>query len=95
MGDCVRCFFCGGGMKNWEGEDNPWIEHARWFPDCEYVKLCKGNSFSNICNAAKLSDNAVINEVRFSFFLLLEFILLFTQTRNILQIVFFKSSNLK
>ncbi|XP_060575389.1 baculoviral IAP repeat-containing protein 7-A-like [Ruditapes philippinarum] len=62
MGDCVRCFFCGGGMKNWEGEDNPWVEHARWFPDCEYVKLCKGNSFSNICNSAKLSDNAVINE---------------------------------
>ncbi|XP_060599867.1 putative inhibitor of apoptosis [Ruditapes philippinarum] len=62
MGDCVRCFFCGGGMKNWQGEDNPWVEHARWFPDCEYVKLCKGNSFSNICNAAKLFDNTVINE---------------------------------
>ncbi|XP_059147836.1 uncharacterized protein LOC131935459 [Physella acuta] len=31
-GDCARCFFCGGGLRNWEDEDDVWVEHARWFP---------------------------------------------------------------
>lgn len=23
--DCTRCFFCGGGLRNWEEGDNPWV----------------------------------------------------------------------
>ncbi|XP_053396716.1 baculoviral IAP repeat-containing protein 7-like [Mercenaria mercenaria] len=52
--DCVRCFFCGGGMKNWERGDNAWIEHARWFPNCAYVKLYKGENFVNMCRMANI-----------------------------------------
>ncbi|XP_053396713.1 baculoviral IAP repeat-containing protein 2-like isoform X1 [Mercenaria mercenaria] len=52
--DCVRCFFCGGGMKNWERGDNAWIEHARWFPNCAYVKLFKGEDFVNMCRMANI-----------------------------------------
>ncbi|XP_053391129.1 inhibitor of apoptosis protein-like [Mercenaria mercenaria] len=52
--DCVRCFFCGGGMKNWENGDNAWIEHARWFPDCAYVKQCKGDTFVSMCRMANI-----------------------------------------
>ena len=26
-------------------EDEPWIEHARWFPKCAFVRLRKGESF--------------------------------------------------
>ncbi|EDL07361.1 mCG6733, isoform CRA_a, partial [Mus musculus] len=30
--DKVRCFFCYGGLQSWERGDDPWTEHARWFP---------------------------------------------------------------
>ncbi|XP_053396732.1 baculoviral IAP repeat-containing protein 2-like [Mercenaria mercenaria] len=52
--DCVRCFFCGGGMKNWENGDNAWIEHARWFPNCAYVKQFKGDNFVSMCRMANI-----------------------------------------
>ncbi|XP_021364627.1 uncharacterized protein LOC110457608 isoform X2 [Mizuhopecten yessoensis] len=43
--DYTRCFFCGGGLKNWEEGDDPWIEHARWFPKCAYLRQNKGIDF--------------------------------------------------
>ncbi|XP_060072841.1 baculoviral IAP repeat-containing protein 2-like [Ylistrum balloti] len=46
--DYVRCFFCGGGLRNWEPGDDPWVEHARWFPRCTFVKLNKGQTFINL-----------------------------------------------
>ena len=45
FGDCVRCWFCGGGLRNWEDGDMPWIEHARWYPSCDYLKQRKGDLF--------------------------------------------------
>ena len=38
----VICFYCGGGLKNWEPNDNPWYKHAKWFPLCEYVLKKQG-----------------------------------------------------
>ena len=43
--DLVRCFFCGGGLSNWESEDDPWVEHAHWFPECQFLSQCKGQEF--------------------------------------------------
>ncbi|XP_013393218.1 baculoviral IAP repeat-containing protein 2-like [Lingula anatina] len=43
--DNVKCFFCNGGLKNWEVGDEPWREHARWFPKCGFLKQCKGLEF--------------------------------------------------
>ena len=43
--DYTRCFFCGGGLRNWESGDNPYVEHARWFPTCEYLLNLKGSWF--------------------------------------------------
>ncbi|XP_060063243.1 baculoviral IAP repeat-containing protein 7-like [Ylistrum balloti] len=43
--DYTRCFFCGGGLRNWEPWDDPWGEHARWFPRCVYLLQNKGNDF--------------------------------------------------
>ncbi|KAL5004352.1 hypothetical protein ScPMuIL_017808 [Solemya velum] len=45
FGDAVRCFFCGGGLRNWEDSDDPWVEHARWFPRCSFVQQVKGLDF--------------------------------------------------
>ena len=48
--DRMVCFYCGGGLKNWETDDNPWHEHAKWFPLCEYLLKKQGVSYvRNIC----------------------------------------------
>lgn len=44
-GDQTICFHCGGGLKDWEESDEPWVEHARWFSKCNYVLLIKGKDF--------------------------------------------------
>ena len=44
-GDHVQCFFCDGGLKNWDPTDQPWIEHARFFGDCAYLLLKQGREF--------------------------------------------------
>ncbi|XP_076076053.1 putative inhibitor of apoptosis [Mytilus galloprovincialis] len=43
--DYARCFFCGGGLRNWEPGDDPWVEHARWFPKCIFLIQNKGENF--------------------------------------------------
>ena len=43
--DSVKCFFCNGGLLDWEVDDNPWWEHARWFPECGFLKQVKGMVF--------------------------------------------------
>ncbi|XP_069140810.1 uncharacterized protein [Argopecten irradians] len=46
--DHTTCFFCGGSLKEWETDDDPWFEHARWFPTCSFlIKNKKGQSFVN------------------------------------------------
>ena len=30
--DRVKCWYCNGGLQNWDYEDDPWTEHAKWFP---------------------------------------------------------------
>nr|XP_045612278.1 death-associated inhibitor of apoptosis 1-like [Procambarus clarkii]XP_045612279.1 death-associated inhibitor of apoptosis 1-like [Procambarus clarkii]XP_045612280.1 death-associated inhibitor of apoptosis 1-like [Procambarus clarkii]XP_045612281.1 death-associated inhibitor of apoptosis 1-like [Procambarus clarkii]XP_045612282.1 death-associated inhibitor of apoptosis 1-like [Procambarus clarkii]XP_045612283.1 death-associated inhibitor of apoptosis 1-like [Procambarus clarkii]XP_04561228 len=45
LSDHVRCFHCGNGLRNWESDDAPWNEHARWYPECNFVLLTKGQEF--------------------------------------------------
>ncbi|XP_076466346.1 E3 ubiquitin-protein ligase XIAP-like [Babylonia areolata] len=46
--DCALCFFCGGGLNNWDVTDDPWIAHAQWFPRCAYLRQCQGQDFVDI-----------------------------------------------
>lgn len=39
--DTVQCFSCGGCLGNWEDDDDPWKEHAKWFPKCEFLQSKK------------------------------------------------------
>ncbi|XP_043920362.1 baculoviral IAP repeat-containing protein 1e-like [Protopterus annectens] len=39
--DKVQCFSCNGSLANWEVDDDPWKEHAKWFPECEYLQSKK------------------------------------------------------
>ncbi|KAJ8266318.1 hypothetical protein GJAV_G00129040 [Gymnothorax javanicus] len=43
--DDVKCFCCDGGLRCWESGDDPWVEHAKWFPRCEYLLQEKGLEF--------------------------------------------------
>ena len=45
----VTCFYCNGSLQNWGPNDNPTIEHARWFPHCAYAKqLCGDTLYQKI-----------------------------------------------
>ncbi|KAK3912853.1 Apoptosis inhibitor IAP [Frankliniella fusca] len=46
-GDKTVCFQCGGGLKDWEENDDPWKEHARYFSKCTYLIQKKGRDFIN------------------------------------------------
>ncbi|XP_072019049.1 LOW QUALITY PROTEIN: baculoviral IAP repeat-containing protein 3-like [Amphiura filiformis] len=43
--DSCKCFYCDGGLKNWEPKDEPWMEHARWFPRCEWLIQQRGQAY--------------------------------------------------
>lgn len=63
--DQVMCFQCDGGLRAWQREDDPWFEHARWFPKCEFVQLAKGAHYiEQVQNAQKPSlDDAMSNGI--------------------------------
>ncbi|XP_051157525.1 baculoviral IAP repeat-containing protein 3-like isoform X1 [Leptopilina boulardi] len=46
-GDQTLCYHCGGGLKDWEPEDDPWEQHAKWFSKCIYLFLVKGQDYIN------------------------------------------------
>jgi len=49
LSDQVKCFYCDGGLRNWQSEDEPWKEHARWFDKCVFVRLVKGDDYIKNC----------------------------------------------
>ncbi|NXN42563.1 XIAP ligase, partial [Rhinoptilus africanus] len=46
-GDHVVCFHCGGGLQEWKENEDPWDQHAKWFPGCRFVRKEKGIEFIN------------------------------------------------
>lgn len=40
--------FCGGKLKNWEPGDDPWVEHAMWFPKCAFLRKKKNEIFVEV-----------------------------------------------
>nr|XP_006812129.1 PREDICTED: baculoviral IAP repeat-containing protein 2-like [Saccoglossus kowalevskii] len=48
--DNVKCFSCDGGLRNWEPLDEPWKEHAKWFPRCAYLLEKRGKAFVDFIN---------------------------------------------
>ncbi|XP_006897007.1 PREDICTED: baculoviral IAP repeat-containing protein 7 [Elephantulus edwardii] len=55
--DKVRCFFCSGGLQRWEPGDDPWTEHAKWFPRCEFLLQSKGRDFVQSIQASCLLES--------------------------------------
>lgn len=55
----MLCFYCNGGLNNWEAGDNPWIEHAVWFPECTFVLEQKGSNFINKARKDKFDQRNI------------------------------------
>ncbi|NWZ26538.1 BIR7B protein, partial [Asarcornis scutulata] len=47
QGDVVRCYYCNGSVRNWAVGDDPWREHAKWNPRCEFLLGSRGREFVN------------------------------------------------
>lgn len=60
-GDCCKCFFCGGGLRNWEVGDDAYVEHARWFDKCGYIRQFMGMEFVEAVRAVKSRGGTVSN----------------------------------
>ena len=60
--DQVRCFYCDGGLRNWQPDDDPWTEHSRWFSKCGFIRLVKGDDFIKKCLREHPTGMADINE---------------------------------
>ncbi|CAF3551333.1 unnamed protein product [Rotaria sp. Silwood1] len=60
----VTCFYCNGSLQNWGSNDNPMIEHARWFPHCAYAKqLCGDDLYRKIQESKRLAQDCDNNRV--------------------------------
>ncbi len=62
VANTVTCFYCNGSLHKWGSNDNPTIEHARWFPHCLYAKhLCGNSLYEQIRKSKKrvLSENKI------------------------------------
>lgn len=60
-GDQTICYYCGGGLKDWEESDVPWDEHAKWFNRCNYVLSIKGKEFvDKVCNKKPEQDETEV-----------------------------------
>ena len=53
VGDIVKCYKCGGQISEWDLNDDPWQEHARFYPDCLHVINVKSSKL--IKNALELN----------------------------------------
>ncbi|CAF0796687.1 unnamed protein product [Rotaria sordida] len=56
----VTCFYCNGSLQNWGANDNPMIEHVRWFPHCLYAKqLCGDDMYQKIQESKRITQERV------------------------------------
>ncbi|XP_033740297.1 uncharacterized protein LOC117327438 [Pecten maximus] len=43
--DIVRCFHCDIGIAGWNPTDDPWVGHARYRPDCRFLRQEKSQEW--------------------------------------------------
>uniref|UniRef100_A0A1B0D169 Uncharacterized protein n=1 Tax=Phlebotomus papatasi TaxID=29031 RepID=A0A1B0D169_PHLPP len=62
--DSAACFMCGKELDGWEEQDDPWVEHKRHAPQCQFVKNWKKeDDYTNKLEKAHLDDIMKLNEV--------------------------------
>ncbi|XP_076357103.1 putative inhibitor of apoptosis [Tachypleus tridentatus] len=58
--DHTKCFYCDGGLCSWDPGDDPWTEHAKWFCNCGFVRINKGDDFIKKCFSESKSLHNVV-----------------------------------
>ena len=63
-GDMVKCFYCGGGVYNWEIDDDPIKQHYMYFGHCKFIKSvveeqnkCLNNEKSSSSSSSSSNQN--------------------------------------
>ena len=59
--DAVRCFHCDGSLCNWDHAQDPFTEHARWYPNCAFIKSIKGSVLTNYMADINYSESYKLN----------------------------------
>lgn len=54
--DRVICFCCGGGLYNWQEQDDPWEQHALHYGHCDYLYVMKGSDYVTIIKEKYSND---------------------------------------
>jgi baculoviral IAP repeat-containing protein 7/8 len=50
----VCCFSCGGCLADLSDYEDFWVEHAYWFPECEFIRKEKGIDFVKNADREKI-----------------------------------------
>ncbi|XP_019343325.1 E3 ubiquitin-protein ligase XIAP isoform X1 [Alligator mississippiensis] len=58
--DSVKCFHCGEGLQEWKEDEDPWEQHAKWFPGCKYLLEEKGQEFVNKVHLTRTQRDSTI-----------------------------------
>ncbi|CAG5135829.1 unnamed protein product [Candidula unifasciata] len=61
--DCVRCFYCGLGLKYWRPADIPAYQHAKYRPRCSFNILYKGQDYIDRVQQELRSEQEATNIV--------------------------------
>ena len=70
QGDRTFCFQCGGMLEGWCASDNPWNEHAKWYPTCKLVSSLRDNMTIDDSCVTEFHDRARVQEVCISIVLI-------------------------
>jgi hypothetical protein len=81
----VTCFYCNGSLQNWGPNDNPTIEHARWFPHCAYAKQLCGDELYRKIQESKRAQQGLFEHYNFNQNIILIKIKFFIQ--NVLELM--------
>ncbi|MDP0588701.1 MAG: ShET2/EspL2 family type III secretion system effector toxin [Candidatus Endonucleobacter bathymodioli] len=58
----TRCFHCGCVLSKWMVGDDPYVEHARWFPKCAYLISVKGEIFIDSTQRLYSDDGQILQQ---------------------------------
>jgi hypothetical protein len=70
----VTCFYCNGSLQNWGPNDNPTIEHARWFPHCAYARQLCGDELYRKIQESKRAQQGLFEHCNFDRNIILNFL---------------------
>ncbi|ERL83839.1 baculoviral IAP repeat-containing protein 5-like isoform X1 [Dendroctonus ponderosae] len=61
--DSVQCCFCTKQLNNWEANDEPWSEHLKHSPQCQFALMQKPQDLWTVGELIKVIEEYCCNEV--------------------------------